>query len=821
MVRHNLSLVLAGVLMLAGAANRPAAAQFPKRQPTPNDRLVSPEVHPDKKVTFRIYAPKASAVTLRGDWMEGPRVAKLTKNDEGVWSVTEGPLTPDFYTYTLVVDGVRTLDPKNPTIKQGIAGVESMFFVAGKEAAFEDNRPVPHGEIRQVWYPSATLGTQRRMHIYTPPGYDGGSERYPVFYLLHGGGDEDSGWSTVGRAGFILDNLLADKKARPMLIVMPNGSLPRPAKLPKFTPGGKASPEFAAAMAAAQERFTNELLKEVVPFVEKHYRVRAGRENRALAGLSMGGGQTLRVLTTHPDKFAYIGIWSAGLFGGNAADFEKRNAAFFKDPEAVNRSVKLLSICVGDKDFALNGSKALAELFKKHGIHHQLHISGGGHTWINWRHYLSELAPRLFTGVSAEGSNRPASPAGPASVRPGARPEDLGVSSERLRRITDVIRKHIEEHRIAGAVALVARRGNVVYFEEQGFADLEAKGLMGKRTRFRMASSTKPVTAVAILMLIEQGKLRLSDPVSKFIPEFKDVQVAVLDKETGRVSLERPQRPVTIRDLLTHTSGLGSGGIGTKTAKAKTAFPHGDDTLASYAARMATVPLDFQPGSQWRYSGLAGIDALARVVEVVSGQSFDTFLRERLFEPLGMTDTFFLHDSEEGIERLAAIHRGASGRVEKIRSFLRLPKGYHSGAGGLISTAEDFYRFAQMLANGGEFNGKRILSPRSVELMSSNHVGEMFGGQLGRPKGMGFGLAVEVVVDPVRAGTYRSAGSFGWDGAFGTHFWVDPKAQLVAVFLVQAPAGPVVRGIQSDFETAVMQALTDLGPAGRRGGTRR
>jgi CubicO group peptidase (beta-lactamase class C family) len=398
-----------------------------------------------------------------------------------------------------------------------------------------------------------------------------------------------------------------------------------------------------------------------------------------------------------------------------------------------------------------------------------------------------------------------------------ARPEDVGVSAERLKRIDEVIRRHIAEHRIAGAVALVARRGRVVYFNVHGFDDIESKTLMGKRSRFRMASSTKPVTGVAILLLVEEGKVRLADPVSKFIPEFKEARVAV--QRDGKVELVPPARPVTIRDLLTHTSGLVSGGVGSRTAKAETLRPGGDDTLATYSARVARVPLDFQPGSKWSYSGLAGIDALARVVEVASGKSYDVFLKERVFGPLGMTDTFFSHDADAGVERLASIHRPGEQRVQKIPSFLKLPRGYHCGAGGLISTAEDYFRFAQMLANGGEFNGKRLLSPRSVGLMSTNHVGEMFGGQLGRPQGMGFGLTVEVVTDAARAGTYRSAGSFGWDGAFGTHFWIDPQAELVGVLLMQAPAGPVVRGIQSDFETAVMQALTDLGAAGGRGGT--
>ncbi len=372
-----------------------AATPRRPRQPAPTDTLTSPEVLPDHRVTFRIHAPKASEVTVGGDWLQGPGPAKLEKDERGVWSVTVGPLVPDLYSYAFSVDGVKTVDPRNATVKQGISGLDSMFFVAGPEAEFEDNRPVPHGDVRAVWYTSATLGTQRRMHVYTPPGYDAGKDRYPVLYLLHGGGDEDSGWSTIGRAGFILDNLLAEKKAKPMLIVMPNGSLPRPANLPRFTPGTPPSPEALAAFAALQERFTNELLKDVVPYVEKNYRVRTGSDNRALAGLSMGGGQTLRAVTSHPDQFAYVGVWSAGL-GPNAADFEKQNAAFLESPDKVNQEIKLFSISVGDKDFTFAGSRELSELLTRHGIKNELHVSGGGHTWINWRHYLNDFAPRLF-----------------------------------------------------------------------------------------------------------------------------------------------------------------------------------------------------------------------------------------------------------------------------------------------------------------------------------------------------------------------------------------------------------------------------------------
>lgn len=383
-----------GLFFLLLAAPTAARAQGqPQRTPTPNDTLVSPEVMPDRRVTFRLYAPKASEVTLRGDWMETPGPVKLEKDENSVWSATVGPLAPDFYSYSFTVDGVRTLDPKNATIKQGINSLDNMFFLPGAEAAFQDQRPVPHGELRKVWYQSSTLGRERRMHIYFPPGYENSKDKYPVFYLLHGGGDEDSGWSTIGRAGFIIDNLLAEKKAKPMIVVMPNGSLPRPTNLPPATPGAPPDP---AVTATLQDRFTNELMKDIVPFVEKNYRVLTGSANRAIAGLSMGGGQTTRVVVTNPDQFAYVAVWSAGVNPQISADFEKRNATFFAQPDRINKQLKLLSISVGDKDFALAGSKNLAEILKKRGIKHEVHISGGGHTWINWRHYLNDYAPLLF-----------------------------------------------------------------------------------------------------------------------------------------------------------------------------------------------------------------------------------------------------------------------------------------------------------------------------------------------------------------------------------------------------------------------------------------
>ena len=375
------------MLLLSTAVT--AAAQTPPP-------VVSPEVSADGKVTFRIYAPKAGEVTLRGDWMEGPGTLTLVKGADGVWAGTAGPLAADYYSYSFTVDGVRTLDPRNAFIKQGVTSVENMVFVPGAAAEFQALTPVPHGEVRQVWYPSSTLGGERRMHVYTPPGYDGGSSRYPVLYLLHGGGDEDSGWSTIGRAGFILDNLIASGKARPMLVVMPNGSLPRPANFPATTPGQPPSPEVMAAMASLQDRFVSELMKDVIPAVEKRFRVVADPANRAIAGLSMGGGQTQRVVVTHPDKFAYVAVWSAGVNPASVADFETRNATFLKSAESVNRSIKVYNVTVGDKDFALPGSKALSELLTRHGIKHTLTLTGGGHTWLNWRPYLRDFAQQLF-----------------------------------------------------------------------------------------------------------------------------------------------------------------------------------------------------------------------------------------------------------------------------------------------------------------------------------------------------------------------------------------------------------------------------------------
>ncbi len=393
----------------------------------------------------------------------------------------------------------------------------------------------------------------------------------------------------------------------------------------------------------------------------------------------------------------------------------------------------------------------------------------------------------------------------PSKTKSPAKSEAVGLSSERLQRINEVIKRYIDSNQISGAVTLVARNGQIAHYEAQGLMDLESKKPIRKDAMFRMASSTKPVASVAIMMLMEEGKVRLGDPVSKFIPEFKNQKVAVKSSTGTEIELVPATREITVRDLLTHTSGFGSGGSAAAATAKITQTRQPTETLADYIPRLGAAPLDFQPGTSWRYSGLLGIDTLSRIVEIASGLTFDQFLKQRIFVPLGMKDTFFaLPDDRQA--RLMTLYRRSGDKLEKHpnQEFL-MSKTYFSGAAGLISTAEDYFHFAQMLANGGELNGKRLLSPRTVALMSSNHTGEMFPGQLGRPVGMGFGFAVEVVADAIKADSRRSNGSFGWDGAFGTHFWVDPKEKIVAVLMIQTAN----RALHRDFENAVMQAIVE------------
>ncbi|PWU11319.1 MAG: beta-lactamase [Terriglobia bacterium] len=410
-------------------------------------------------------------------------------------------------------------------------------------------------------------------------------------------------------------------------------------------------------------------------------------------------------------------------------------------------------------------------------------------------------------------------PALAASIQT-AKPEQTGFSSERLARVHDMVQRHMDAHDISGAVTLVARNGKIAHFEAHGLADVEAKKPMSKDSLFWIMSMTKPVVGTSVLMLMEEGKLRLTDPVSKFIPEFKDMKVAVIQERPAGAPGRAPEpgapplfytvpatRQITIQDLLTHVNGLNTGGPASSAEVAKIALKAGE-SLADYIPRLATTPLDFQPGTRWQYSATAAWDTLERVVEVITGQPFDRFVRERVFDPLGMKDTSF-RPSAEQLSRIATQYRGANSaltRVETKAIWLNSPT-YLSGGGGLMSSAEDYLQFGQMLANRGELNGKRLLGPKTVELMSSVFVPDTLPG---RAKGRGFGLSVQVISDHIAADTPISNGSFGWDGAFGTHFWVDPKEKIVGLFMIQA-AGPN-RSMNPDFENAVMQALID--PAG-------
>jgi enterochelin esterase-like enzyme len=382
------TLVCTGLLAVAISVQ----AQDGRRGGPPNVKSV--EVGEDKSVTFRIHAPKAETVTVAGDFGRGD----LKKDDRGVWSVTVGPLTPDFYSYSFSIDGVKVVDARNALFKPGIAGLDSMFEVPGPASDFQATKDVPHGEIRATWFPSPVLGGTRRLHVYTPPGYEGGSEKYPVLYLLHGSGDDDAGWTTIGRTGFILDNLIAAGKAKPMLVVMPNGSLSIPDGIRRLEDDGKTTTaEWRAAAEQNQANIAKHIVEDIVPFVEKTYRVKTGPKNRALAGLSMGGGHTTRVLTSTPEAFSTYGIWSASIGRDGGKDWEAKNAGFLSKSKELNGSIGILSIVVGEKDEgALEGSKALDALLTKNGIKHELKVSSGAHTWINWRKYLNELAPRLF-----------------------------------------------------------------------------------------------------------------------------------------------------------------------------------------------------------------------------------------------------------------------------------------------------------------------------------------------------------------------------------------------------------------------------------------
>jgi len=402
-----------------------------------------------------------------------------------------------------------------------------------------------------------------------------------------------------------------------------------------------------------------------------------------------------------------------------------------------------------------------------------------------------------------------------SAATPSAQPEAAGLSTQRLERVSELVQRHIDAGSFAGAVTLVARNGRIVYHEAQGLMDVEAKKPMDKDAVFRIMSMTKPVIGVATMMLIEEGKVRLQDPISKFIPEWANMTVAISQPSAGaagpaggagsggatapaqpRYYTVPAERPVTVRDLLTHTGGLVSGTNSGFAARAVAAKPN--ETLADYIPRLGGVPLEFQPGTRWAYSAAAGFDVLSRVVEITSGTTIDKFVKQRIFDPLGMKDTTYILPN--GNPRLAKLYTRTPDGLRPATDPGFMNGVYFSGGGGLVSTAADYAQFALMLANGGEWNGARLISPRAVDLMGSVFAPDTLPG---RPSGESFGLSMRVVNDPAARNSFLTEGSFGWSGAFGTHFWVDRKENLIAIAMTQTSNQEFLR----DFENMVMQAV--------------
>jgi enterochelin esterase family protein len=368
-------------------SERPENTQQPVRSPfpapTPNDTLESPIVD-GRNVTLGVYAPHASDVALRGDLVDGPPRGGFSRDEQGIWTMTLSDIVPGTYRYQFIVDGVTVPDPRNPLVSPTHSTIMSLVRVTAPETEFEDTQAVPHGALAEVTYPSPLFG-QRRMRVYTPPGYERDDRSYPVFYLLHGGGDCDASWGSVGRAGFILDNLIADGSAVPMIIVMPSGHVPGPRTAPGASPAMSADP--------SNDPFTTDLLEGVIPHIERTYRVEAVPEARALAGLSMGGVQAANIGLVHSELFRYLGIFSSGWFPEVRADFERIHGEALRT--AANRYA-LVWTAWGAVDIARPNSLAMLEMFDRHGLRYMSKETDGGHTWMNWRHYLRDLAPLLF-----------------------------------------------------------------------------------------------------------------------------------------------------------------------------------------------------------------------------------------------------------------------------------------------------------------------------------------------------------------------------------------------------------------------------------------
>lgn len=374
--------LLSQLLLSADAQPPPAATPTPAgrggNRPPP---IVSPELNPDRTITFRVRAPGATNVTISGD-MPGGNLG-MTRNDQGLWTGTFGPYEPNVYSYSVVVDGFRALDPTNPKLKPQPNPIVSYFILRGNPPLMHDFQEVPHGTVRLTEYESKSLGKTRSVRIYTPPGYDQGTTKYPVLYLLHGSGDNEATWSEFGRAHVILDNLLAAHKIKPMIVVMPDG----------HAAFAKSASTNSEARVASRNAFERDLLEDVYPMVEANYRIESGRENHAIIGLSMGGGQSLGIGLTHLELFAWVGGMSSAV-----PEPETTFARILEQPKETNTKLKLLWFACGKADSLLARNQQLDETLTRHGIEHQFVQTEGGHAWPVWRKNLLDFTPLLFSG---------------------------------------------------------------------------------------------------------------------------------------------------------------------------------------------------------------------------------------------------------------------------------------------------------------------------------------------------------------------------------------------------------------------------------------
>ncbi len=403
------------------------------------------------------------------------------------------------------------------------------------------------------------------------------------------------------------------------------------------------------------------------------------------------------------------------------------------------------------------------------------------------------------------------SAAGETSALATATPESVGMSSERLARIGPVMQRYIDARLVPGTITAVMRRGKLVHLQMQGDMDVENGRSMERDAIFRIASMTKPITSVALMMLWEEGHFQLRDPVAKYLPEFANPLVSTTSDASGETGeLVAVDRPIQIRDMLTHTAGLANSYIGNGDYYRKASRALAEDDLASYIKRLATLPLNYQPGTAWQYS--AATSVVGRLVEVMAGQPLDEFLDVRLFQPLGMTDTHFFLDEEKAARLTAQYQPGEDDRIElqdpgSVKSrWVTGPKKLFRGSGGLVSTVDDYLRFQQTMLNGGELEGARILSPTTVSLMMENHTGDL---PLWLPgPGMGFGLGYGIVIDRGAAATPLSLGSAYWGGAYCTLSWIDREEEIVAVLMTQVRPYRHIN-IRHDFQVLVHQAIVE------------